>query len=152
MNKLNPIPDKIYVAPDGRFVGAADVAHQIECKCPYVSQVVLAGKSDKEMSAVIFAKTAKFSVEDITLRKKGCYCPANMAGLGRCLSECMDEVNESISGLRTRISNFALVPHEADGKPATHHDAQERVIRRYEDCLEHGHSNVEGVVMVQMLN
>jgi hypothetical protein len=157
MNKLNPIPDKIFVAPDGRFVGVADVAREIACKCPYVSDVVLAGKNEREMAAVIFARTGKFEADDMVMRRKGCYCPKNAAGLGRCLSECMDDINESIRGLNTRISSFAIVPHEAetaDGRPVSYHHTQETLIRRYEDYLTPGLSayNPEEVVLVQMRN
>ena len=134
MNNFTPVPDKIFLAPDGSFVGTADIAHQIERKCPYVSRVVLATKNDRDLAALVVRKANVPAAEHLEQQKKGCFCPSDIEGLGRCLSECMDEINESIGSLHTRIGSFAVV-NEESGMSDNGYHASESLIRRYEHCL-----------------
>ncbi len=111
--KLISRKDRIFKLSNGEKVIPTDLEKAIELKCHYVQYAVVSGSGEEHPVALIFPNKKLFEKPDYELSpENGCFCPRTLNELGRCLTGCLHQANESIGQKFAKVKSAAIILDE----------------------------------------
>ncbi len=113
--KTNPsFEKKLFRLSNGEEVEPELVGKLIEATCHYVRYAVVKQNENNESIAFLFPKKSFYTHPDYTLTANdGCFCPRSLDELGKCLTGCMKQVNQKLSGAEDKISETFIINQDA---------------------------------------
>lgn len=111
--KLISRKDRIFKLSNGEKVIPSDLEKAIELKCHYIQYAVVAGSGEEHPVALIFPNKKLLDHPDYQIvPEEGCFCPRSLNELGRCLSGCLEQANNSIGQKFSKIKSAAIIMDE----------------------------------------
>lgn len=111
--KLISRKDRIFKLSNGEKVIPTDLEKAIELKCHYVQYAVVSGSGEEHPVALIFPNKKLLERPDYELSpEEGCFCPRSLNELGRCLTGCLHQANESIGQKFAKVKSAAIILDE----------------------------------------
>lgn len=111
--KLISRKDRIFKLSNGEKVIPTDLEKAIELKCHYVQYAVVSGSGEEHPVALIFPNKKLLSNPDYELSpENGCFCPRSLNELGRCLTGCLAQANDSIGQKFAKVKSAAIILDE----------------------------------------
>jgi len=111
--KLISRKDRIFKLSNGEKVIPTDLEKAIELKCHYVQYAVVSGSGEEHPVALIFPNKRLLEKPDYELSPEdGCFCPRSLNELGKCLTGCLHQANESIGQKFAKVKSAAIILDE----------------------------------------
>ena len=111
--KLISRKDRIFKLSNGEKVIPTDLEKAIELKCHYVQYAVVSGSGEEHPVALIFPNKRLLEHPDYELSpEEGCFCPRSLNELGKCLTGCLHQANESIGQKFAKVKSAAIILDE----------------------------------------
>ncbi|MBI2259388.1 MAG: AMP-binding protein [Flavobacteriia bacterium] len=103
--------DRIFKLSNGEKVIPTDLEKAIELKCHYVQYAVVAGSGEEHPVALIFPNKRLLENPAYQLSPKDgrCFCPRSLNELGKCLTGCLAQANESIGQKFAKVKSAAVI-------------------------------------------
>ncbi len=113
MGTFKSIEQKVATLPNGTIVDTEQLIKDIKKTCHYVQYVTIGAKDDTDVFAVIFPSRKLFSAPDYEKSpEEGCFCPRHLNELGKCLSGCMQTINNSLQTGYAKINSAVIINSE----------------------------------------
>ncbi|MFI5221621.1 MAG: hypothetical protein ACHQK8_04790 [Bacteroidia bacterium] len=113
MDDKSSFENRIFKLSTGERVNSDVIEHLIENSCHYVKYVVVNEDEKRNPIALIFPNKKLLENPDYQVTpEEGCFCPRNLNELGRCLTGCLNVVNQVVQDEGDRIKNVAIINKE----------------------------------------
>ncbi|GAB4449733.1 MAG: AMP-binding protein [Bacteroidia bacterium] len=111
--KLIARKDRVFKLSNGEKVIPSDIEKLLEKKCCYVAYSVVYGGGKEYPVALIFPNKKFFDYPPYDKSPdEGCFCPRNFKELGKCLSGCLNDVNNEIHQKFSKLKLAAIINDE----------------------------------------
>jgi long-subunit acyl-CoA synthetase (AMP-forming) len=134
MNNINSFENRIFKLSTGEKVSADVIEKLIEVSCLYIKYVVVSNDQNGDPVALLFPNKKLLTNPDYQLSpEEGCFCPRNLDELGKCLTGCLKQVNNSIEGKTDKIKYTAIIKND---QPDEEMFSTDDILKKYKLLLQ----------------
>ncbi len=111
--KLITRKDRIFKLSNGEKVIATEMEALIMAKCHYISFAIVSGSGEEYPVAILFPNKKLLQNPTYEISPvEGCFCPRNLAELGKCLHGCLHDANCGIGQKFSKIKSAIIIDDE----------------------------------------
>jgi len=105
-----PTESALILLPGGEVVDTNQLEFEIRKICHYVEYVVICLKDGELPVAMIFPNRKLLANPDYEKSpEEGCFCPRNLTELGRCLTGCMNTMNNLLMKGSAKVYSAIII-------------------------------------------
>lgn len=135
MNDKISFEDRVFKLSTGEKVDPSVLENKIENVCHYVKYVTVEGSGEDQPVALIFPNKKLLDQPDYEITPEGgCFCPRSLNELGKCLTGCLQLVNNQSD---QKMKSAAIINSDISETSGVSHD---ELIKKYRTLLQKMHA------------